>query len=686
MTMFALSRLRPSAVALILSALLPGLSAAQADGQKKRALLVGVKQYQHAALDALKYTENDAAELAPVLRDAGFQVTLLCDSEGAKDAKKQPTRTNIDRELKAILQGVGRDDVVLVGLAGHGLQPDGAAESYFCPADANPSIDRGDGNALAQARFPDTLVSVRGLLKDLDDSGAGRRFLLVDACRNDPGTRGRGVADLLGYSGETGVLLSCSKGQRSFEPDDLKHGLFFYYVIEGFKGGAKDPETNEVTWDDLCKYARRQVSRKVPKAIKDAGGSQTPQDFGSRTGEPFVLVKLPGTPPSPPPTVERPRPMPKQSGRKDPQTKRFDYADIAYDGLKVAVGTSNGKATRVYDLSSGKPITPVLGGDDEPQYSPIFSPGATRVLTRGSDNTARLWDAKTGAAAARPLLHEKSVRHAAFSPDGARIVTVSEDYTFRVWDARSGAAITPPLKDKDSFSSTNRAAFSPDGTRVVTFGHSSDGARVWDVKTGAAVTPSLKHYNGIAPEYATRWEYVWDAAFSTDGTRLVTSGNDGARVWEIQSGAELKRLETTPYGTRRAAFNPDGTRLVTVDSSEVRVRDAKTFEPVTPTLKHDGDVYFFAFSPDGARILTGFSVSETPNNSNSSRFKEATVQVWDAESGKRVAGPMKHDSDLLAVSFNADGTRVVTVTKDGTARVWDAKTGTESSKVELKPD
>jgi TPR repeat protein len=282
-------------LALVGAGILSGSLNAQEQPSKKRALLVGVKQYQHAALDALKYTENDAVELAPVLRDAGFQVTLLCDSEGVKDVKRQPTRANIDRELKAVLQGVGRDHVVLVGLAGHGLQPDGAAESYFCPTDANPSIERGDGNALAKARFPDTLVSVRGLLKDLDDSGAGRRFLLVDACRNDPGARGRGVADLLGYSGQTGVLLSCSKGQCSYEPDELRHGLFFHYVIKGLAGEAKDSE-GEVTWDDLRKYVKRQVSRNVPKPIREAGGSQTPQEFGSQTGEPFPLVKVGGAP------------------------------------------------------------------------------------------------------------------------------------------------------------------------------------------------------------------------------------------------------------------------------------------------------------------------------------------------------------------------------------------------------
>jgi len=268
---------------------------AQPPAGKRLAVLVGVKEYKHADLDPLRYCENDVVELGRVLKSLGYDVTLLTEREGAKDSARMPTRDNIERAIKSSLKNVGRDDVVLVALAGHGIQPDGAADSYFCPVDAKPAVVRPGEDKPAKVRYPETLISIGQLLKDLDDSGAGRRFLLVDACRVDPGVRGRGVADLLGYSGQTGVLLSCSKGQIAYELDDIKHGLFFDSIIRGLKGEAKDVN-GVVTWDDLRKFVRTEVPAKLPEIKKKAGARQTPQAFGTDIGEPFVFAKVAARP------------------------------------------------------------------------------------------------------------------------------------------------------------------------------------------------------------------------------------------------------------------------------------------------------------------------------------------------------------------------------------------------------
>ena len=68
-----------------------------------------------------------------------------------------------------------------------------------------------------------------------------------------------------------------------------------------------------------------------------------------------------------------------------------------------------------------------------------------------------------------------------------------------------------------------------------------------------------------------------------------------------------------------------------------------------------------SFSPDGRRIVTG-SVDKT-------------ARVWDAESGKPVGEPMRHEGSVNAASFSPDGRRIVTASYDKTARVWDAESG-----------
>jgi formylglycine-generating enzyme required for sulfatase activity len=257
---------------------------------KKFALLVGVKHYDHSDFKILRYTENDVTDLAKLLQTNGYEVVLLCDSVGAADEKRKPNKANIEREMKSLLDRCKRDDTVLLGFAGHGLQFAGQDDCYFCPLDAKPFKDKAQ-----------SLLSLNMVYDEMRKSGAGAKLLLVDACRNDPSPdRGRGIDNDNAPSPPKGigVLFSCSAGERAYEPDALKHGIFFYYVLEGLRGEAKDPRDEEVTWDTLRAYVKKQVSRELPKLEKDQ--AQHPQEKGELSGDSPVLVAL-NTKKAPPP-------------------------------------------------------------------------------------------------------------------------------------------------------------------------------------------------------------------------------------------------------------------------------------------------------------------------------------------------------------------------------------------------
>ena len=92
-----------------------------------------------------------------------------------------------------------------------------------------------------------------------------------------------------------------------------------------------------------------------------------------------------------------------------------------------------------------------------------------------------------------------------------------------MWDAATGTVIATLSRHADA---VNSAAFSPDGSRIVT---SSDdkNARVWDAKTGAALATLSGHKDRVV-----------SAAFSPDGSRIVTAAFDNtARVWDAKTGA-----------------------------------------------------------------------------------------------------------------------------------------------------
>jgi tetratricopeptide (TPR) repeat protein len=283
-------------VSVLLSAALaalPGRAAAGEAGGKKYALLVGVRAYEHNKLKDLKYTENDVEELAVLLRGkaAGFDgVRVLTTSRGQANAADRPTAANIRRAVARLLDRRTKRDTVLVALAGHGVQLPAASgdggktrdEPFFCPADGEPVEGR-----------TATLLSLAALFKQLDDSGAGVKLLLVDACRNDPHETRSLDADALPRPPRgVAAMYSCSSGQRAFETPRLGkngHGVFFHFVLEGLKGEARNKD-GDVTWGGLAEYVTKSVSRAVPKLI-GGGAKQQPNVIANLSGESPVLTR-----------------------------------------------------------------------------------------------------------------------------------------------------------------------------------------------------------------------------------------------------------------------------------------------------------------------------------------------------------------------------------------------------------
>src|SRR5262249_18060140 len=138
-------------------------------------------------------------------------------------------------------------------------------------------------------------------------------------------------------------------------------------------------------------------------------------------------------------------------------------------------------------------------------------------------------------------------------------LTCSDDNTARVWDAATGAPVLPPLRH---FGSVEAARFSAGGKWVAT-ASADNTARVWDAATGEPLTPPLGHRG---------WGRVTGAAFSADGDRLVTAGADGtAQVWGLGrndwAAEDLERLAELLGGSRIGA---DAGSLVPLDAGALR--------------------------------------------------------------------------------------------------------------------
>src|SRR5262249_18495367 len=75
----------------------------------------------------------------------------------------------------------------------------------------------------------------------------------------------------------------------------------------------------------------------------------------------------------------------------------------------------------------------ILQGHTGEINSVAYSPDGTTVLTGSQDNTARLWDVKTGQQLHILQGHTGYITSVAFSHQGAAIITGSNDNSARIW-------------------------------------------------------------------------------------------------------------------------------------------------------------------------------------------------------------------------------------------------------------
>jgi WD40 repeat protein len=197
-----------------------------------------------------------------------------------------------------------------------------------------------------------------------------------------------------------------------------------------------------------------------------------------------------------------------------------------------------------------------------------------------------------------------------------------------------------------------RAAFSPDGQRIVT-GSWDQTAKVWDAASGRELLTLKGHHARIH-----------SVAFSPDGQRIVTgSWDQTAKVWDAANGRELLTLKGHREQVLAVAFSPDGQRIVTGSHDRTaKVWDATSGNLLRSLEGHRAAIVPVAFSPDGQRVVTGSG--------------DRTARVWDVASGKQLLELKGHTSEVVA-AFSPDGQRIATGSHDQTARVWDATSGQE---------
>lgn len=222
--------------------------------------------------------------------------------------------------------------------------------------------------------------------------------------------------------------------------------------------------------------------------------------------------------------------------------------------------------------------------------------------------------------------HKGPVRYAEFSKDGRYILTASWDKTIKIWDRYTRelfAVIESPTEGVEF------ASFAPGGNSIVSVGR--DALRITEI-------PSLKEHvldNGGGASW------IHEAQFSPNGKLLILPRiSSDILLWDVEHGGEVAELEGHESGVTCAAWSPNGMQFA--------------------SGSHDGTALVWDVAAKSSRLVFNGHLDD--------------------------AKDPRFPPNINSIAFSSDGKWIATGSEDGTARFWNAETGSQSLVLQTRRD
>ncbi len=387
------------------------------------------------------------------------------------------------------------------------------------------------------------------------------------------------------------------------------------------------------------------------------------------------------------------------------------YVGVSADGTRAISGSADNTVI-VWDLEKNVPLT-VLRGHGGYIRQAVFSKDGKHALSGSQDKTIRVWDIVNGAEELR-LTSPAPVRGVSASADGELIATGLEDGQAQLWSRVNEQAPTALRQFHWHNSGVGAIVLSPDGRYVLT-GGKADGTLIkTNVETGkieltfpfktfgyntivftpdgkrvatGQVIPAGDDYNDkrvTDPELANISMIVWDVAtgqplykvtdvmvdktrhdsinslvITPDSKQIIASTGAGTKllIYDLATGKRTGELDLEVDGrSTHLAMTPDGKFLIAGTSgTKFIVWDLTQGERVFTSEPQSAAVTAVAISADGR--FTAISV-------------EGEVAMWDIQLKQKIRSFAGHTRTVNKLLFDANSSRLISASGDGTTRVW----------------
>lgn len=230
-------------------------------------------------------------------------------------------------------------------------------------------------------------------------------------------------------------------------------------------------------------------------------------------------------------------------------------------------------------------------------------------------------------------------------PTGAWFLTGDDQGKLRVWDRRRGVLVATRQAEAAVCSLSIHRAGIP-----VSVGMQDGRVAIWDVVGGRQIGAAFEAHRGA----------VLCTAYSPDGRRLATAGQDGrVKWWGVEARGEPRTVWDGGAAVTALVWSPDSDWLAGGDErGRIALWDAATGKVHAAWDAHEGPVTCLAVSPDGRRLA--------------SAGRDRWVKLWDPADGVHFPVLPQQPHVVTSLAFGNDGLTLAAGAQSGHVKLWHA--------------